>query len=169
MRSSITVKFVSIKLYFYTSWTPSDNIWITNPCTEGRSKFKNTWARPPHNNRMVLKSIYYRAEKWPSLIILGNLVIVLILSISTVFYYMIKSFGRLILWQRDNVLGRIIIKTRANDLMDAPHYIVIFEGVIYLYITLLEWIILWFLYVYWYYISTYIKIFAKNHGPSYAI
>lgn len=40
----------------------------------------------------------------------------------------IKSFGRLILWQKDNVLGRIIIKARVTDLGDVPHYIILSEG-----------------------------------------
>jgi hypothetical protein len=40
----------------------------------------------------------------------------------------IKSFGRLLFWQRDNVLARIIIKARVTDLADIPHYIIISEG-----------------------------------------
>lgn len=40
----------------------------------------------------------------------------------------IKSFGRLILWQKDNVLGRVIIKARVTDLTDVPHYIIKSEG-----------------------------------------
>jgi hypothetical protein len=40
----------------------------------------------------------------------------------------IKSFGRLLFWQRDNVLARVIIKARVTDLADIPHYIVISEG-----------------------------------------
>lgn len=40
----------------------------------------------------------------------------------------IKSFGRLILWQKDNVLGRIIIKARVTDLVDVPHYLILSEG-----------------------------------------
>jgi hypothetical protein len=40
----------------------------------------------------------------------------------------IKSFGRLLFWQRDNVLARIIIKARVTDLVDIPHYIIISEG-----------------------------------------
>jgi hypothetical protein len=40
----------------------------------------------------------------------------------------IKSFGRLLFWQRDNVLARIIIKARVTDLIDIPHYIIISEG-----------------------------------------
>nr|TKW20819.1 hypothetical protein SEVIR_4G113900v2 [Setaria viridis] len=40
----------------------------------------------------------------------------------------IKSFGRLILWQCDNVLARIIIKARVTDLVDVPHYLILLEG-----------------------------------------
>jgi hypothetical protein len=40
----------------------------------------------------------------------------------------IKSFGRLLFWQRDNVLARVIIKARITDLVDIPHYIIISEG-----------------------------------------
>jgi hypothetical protein len=40
----------------------------------------------------------------------------------------IKSFGRLLFWQRDNIVARVIIKTRVTDLSDVPHYIIIFEG-----------------------------------------
>lgn len=40
----------------------------------------------------------------------------------------IKSFARIILWQKDNVLGRVIVKARVTDLTDVPHYIVISEG-----------------------------------------
>lgn len=40
----------------------------------------------------------------------------------------IKSFGRIILWQKDNVLGRVIVKARVTELTDVPHYIVISEG-----------------------------------------
>jgi hypothetical protein len=40
----------------------------------------------------------------------------------------IKSFGRLLFWQRDNVLARVIIKARVTDLADIPHYIIISEG-----------------------------------------
>lgn len=40
----------------------------------------------------------------------------------------IKSFGRLILWQKDNVMGRIVIKARVTDLVDVPHYIILSEG-----------------------------------------
>jgi hypothetical protein len=40
----------------------------------------------------------------------------------------IKSFGRLLFWQRDNVLARVIIKTRVTELTDIPHYIIISEG-----------------------------------------
>lgn len=38
----------------------------------------------------------------------------------------IKSFGRLLFWQRDNVLARIIIKAKVTDLIDVPYYITIF-------------------------------------------
>jgi hypothetical protein len=40
----------------------------------------------------------------------------------------IKSFGRLLFRQRDNVLARVIIKTRVTELTDIPHYIIISEG-----------------------------------------
>jgi hypothetical protein len=40
----------------------------------------------------------------------------------------IKSFGRLILWQRDGILGRIIIKVRVTELSDVPHYLILSEG-----------------------------------------
>jgi hypothetical protein len=40
----------------------------------------------------------------------------------------IKSFGRLLFWQRDNSLAQVIIKTRVTDLSDVPHYIIISEG-----------------------------------------
>lgn len=40
----------------------------------------------------------------------------------------IKSFGRLLFWQRDNILARIIIKARVTDLTKVPHYIIISEG-----------------------------------------
>lgn len=40
----------------------------------------------------------------------------------------IKSFGRLMFWQRDNVLARVIVKARVTDMVDIPHYIVISEG-----------------------------------------
>lgn len=40
----------------------------------------------------------------------------------------IKSFGRIILWQKDNVLGRVILKARVTELTDVPHYIVISKG-----------------------------------------
>lgn len=32
----------------------------------------------------------------------------------------IKSFGRLMFWQRDNVIGRMIIKARVTDLTNVP-------------------------------------------------
>jgi hypothetical protein len=47
----------------------------------------------------------------------------------------IKSFGRLLFWQNDNILSRVIIKARVTDLQDVPHYIIIiskgdfFEGI----------------------------------------
>lgn len=40
----------------------------------------------------------------------------------------IKPFGRLMFWQRDNVLERIIIKATVTELTEVPHYIVISEG-----------------------------------------
>lgn len=40
----------------------------------------------------------------------------------------IRPFGRLLFWQRDNVLERIIIKARVTELVDVPHYIVISES-----------------------------------------
>jgi hypothetical protein len=40
----------------------------------------------------------------------------------------IKSFGRLLYWQNDNILARVIIKARVTDLQDVPHYIIISEG-----------------------------------------
>jgi hypothetical protein len=40
----------------------------------------------------------------------------------------VKSFGRLILWQKDGLLGRIIIKVRVAELSDVPHYLIISEG-----------------------------------------
>jgi hypothetical protein len=40
----------------------------------------------------------------------------------------IKSFGRLLFWQRDNCLARVIVKARVTDLLDVPHYIIISEG-----------------------------------------
>nr|TKW32494.1 hypothetical protein SEVIR_2G171700v2 [Setaria viridis] len=48
----------------------------------------------------------------------------------------IRSFGRMILWQKDNVLARIIIKARVTELIDIPHYLILskgddFEGVSY--------------------------------------
>lgn len=38
------------------------------------------------------------------------------------------SFGRLILWQRDNVLSRVIIKIRTTNLVDIPHNPIMSEG-----------------------------------------
>jgi hypothetical protein len=32
------------------------------------------------------------------------------------------------LWQKDNVLGRIIVKARVTDLVDVPHYLICSEG-----------------------------------------
>jgi hypothetical protein len=40
----------------------------------------------------------------------------------------IKSFGRLILWQKDGLLGKIIIKVRVTELSDVPHYVTLSEG-----------------------------------------
>lgn len=40
----------------------------------------------------------------------------------------IKSFGRLVFWQRDNVLARVIVRARVIDLIDIPHYILVSEG-----------------------------------------
>src|SRR5688572_33023522 len=40
----------------------------------------------------------------------------------------IRSFGRMILWQKYNVLARVIIKARVTDLIDIPHYLVLSEG-----------------------------------------
>jgi hypothetical protein len=40
----------------------------------------------------------------------------------------IKSFGRLILWQKDDILARVIIKARVTSLEDVPHYFVLSEG-----------------------------------------
>lgn len=40
----------------------------------------------------------------------------------------IMSFGRMILWQKDNVLSRVIIKASVTDLIDTPHYLIVFEG-----------------------------------------
>nr|TKW00445.1 hypothetical protein SEVIR_8G109100v2 [Setaria viridis] len=40
----------------------------------------------------------------------------------------IRSFGRMILWQKDNVLARIIIKARVTELIDIPHYLILSEG-----------------------------------------
>nr|TKW28789.1 hypothetical protein SEVIR_3G350900v2 [Setaria viridis] len=40
----------------------------------------------------------------------------------------IRSFGRLILWQKDNVLARVILKARVTDLIDIPHYLILSEG-----------------------------------------
>lgn len=41
---------------------------------------------------------------------------------------LIKPFGRLICWQKDDILARIIIKARVTDLADVPHYIILSEG-----------------------------------------
>lgn len=40
----------------------------------------------------------------------------------------IKSFGRLICWQKDSVLSRVVVKARVTDLEDIPHYLVLSEG-----------------------------------------
>nr|TKW30173.1 hypothetical protein SEVIR_2G017600v2 [Setaria viridis] len=40
----------------------------------------------------------------------------------------IRSFGRMILWQKDDVLARVIIKARVTDLVDIPHYLILSEG-----------------------------------------
>nr|TKW09091.1 hypothetical protein SEVIR_6G069600v2 [Setaria viridis] len=40
----------------------------------------------------------------------------------------ICSFGRMILWQKDNVLARVIIKARVTELTDIPHYLILSEG-----------------------------------------
>lgn len=40
----------------------------------------------------------------------------------------IKAFGRLICWQKDNILARIIVKARVTELEDVPHYIILSEG-----------------------------------------
>nr|TKV93953.1 hypothetical protein SEVIR_9G263700v2 [Setaria viridis] len=40
----------------------------------------------------------------------------------------IRSFGRMILWQKDNVLARIILKARVTELIDIPHYLILSEG-----------------------------------------
>jgi hypothetical protein len=42
----------------------------------------------------------------------------------------IKPFGRLICWQKDDVLARIYIKARVTDLTDVPHYLIFSEGMI---------------------------------------
>jgi hypothetical protein len=41
---------------------------------------------------------------------------------------LIKPFGRLICWQKDDILARIIIKAKVTDLADVPHYIILSEG-----------------------------------------
>jgi hypothetical protein len=41
---------------------------------------------------------------------------------------LIKPFGRLICWQKDDVLGRIYVKARVTDLTDVPHYLIFLEG-----------------------------------------
>nr|TKW28573.1 hypothetical protein SEVIR_3G337300v2 [Setaria viridis] len=40
----------------------------------------------------------------------------------------IRSFGRMILWQKDDVLARVILKARVTDLVDIPHYLILSEG-----------------------------------------
>nr|TKW21025.1 hypothetical protein SEVIR_4G189000v2 [Setaria viridis] len=40
----------------------------------------------------------------------------------------IRSFGRMILWQKDDVLARVILKARVTDLVDIPHYLIMSEG-----------------------------------------
>nr|TKW22663.1 hypothetical protein SEVIR_4G243200v2 [Setaria viridis] len=40
----------------------------------------------------------------------------------------IRSFGRMILWQKDDVLTRVILKARVTDLVDIPHYLILSEG-----------------------------------------
>jgi hypothetical protein len=40
----------------------------------------------------------------------------------------IKPFGRLICWQKDEVLARIYVKARVTDLVDIPHYLILSEG-----------------------------------------
>nr|TKW26668.1 hypothetical protein SEVIR_3G205100v2 [Setaria viridis] len=41
----------------------------------------------------------------------------------------IKAFGRLICWQKDNILARIIVKARVPELEDVPHYIILSEDI----------------------------------------
>ena len=40
----------------------------------------------------------------------------------------IKSFGRLICWQKDNVMARVVVKARVTDLEDVTHYLVLSKG-----------------------------------------
>nr|TKW01385.1 hypothetical protein SEVIR_8G176600v2 [Setaria viridis] len=40
----------------------------------------------------------------------------------------IKSFERLICWQKDNVMARVVVKVRVTELEDIPHYLVFSEG-----------------------------------------
>nr|TKW31368.1 hypothetical protein SEVIR_2G100900v2 [Setaria viridis] len=40
----------------------------------------------------------------------------------------IKSFGRLICWQKDNVMARVVVKFRVTELEDIPHYLIFSEG-----------------------------------------
>nr|TKW03715.1 hypothetical protein SEVIR_7G059900v2 [Setaria viridis] len=40
----------------------------------------------------------------------------------------IRSFGRLIYWQMDSVLARVVVKARVTNLEDIPHYLVLSEG-----------------------------------------
>lgn len=40
----------------------------------------------------------------------------------------IKSFGRLIYWQKDSVMARVVVKARVTDLEDMPHYLIMSEG-----------------------------------------
>nr|TKV94037.1 hypothetical protein SEVIR_9G248400v2 [Setaria viridis] len=40
----------------------------------------------------------------------------------------IKSFGRLICWQKDNIMARVVVKARVTDLEDVPHYLIFSEG-----------------------------------------
>lgn len=34
----------------------------------------------------------------------------------------------MILWQKDDVLARVILKARVTDLIDIPHYLLLSEG-----------------------------------------
>lgn len=40
----------------------------------------------------------------------------------------IRSFGRMILWQKDDVLAVVVLKARVTDLTDILHYLILSEG-----------------------------------------